>query len=297
MDTRLSCVTVLVAMSLALAACGGGDTDEGGSPPGSVSGTVPSGAGSISPPTLVPSVDTHELSGSFDVGRGRHLYAECEGTGSPTILLESGDEDDLSAWRAVYPDLITETRTCRYDRLGLGSSDNPTGCRKAADFRRDTESLLAAMGIDGPLLVVGSSGGGFLMANYAYAHSDRVQGIVLVETPHAIVPGRESPDLIAALDCHTDTNIEHRDYVQIENAAWSHRHLLGRIPVSVISNDYGSSAVGAEQAHNVPEQKGWLVLSPLAQQVVVTSGHDVAENEPDLVVAEILKVLVATRAG
>jgi hypothetical protein len=43
-------------------------------------------------------------------------------------------------------------------------------------------------------------------------------------------------------------------------------------------------------------QRGWLVLSPLAQQVVVTSGHDVPENEPELTVREIFRVLAAARA-
>jgi hypothetical protein len=294
MYPRPSCGAALVVILLALAACGGGDTDEPGGSSGSTASSAPASA---SPAAPEPSVDTHEVSGLFDIGRGRHLYAECAGTGSPTILLESGDEDDVHAWEAVYPDLVAETRTCRYNRLGIGSSDDATGCRRAEDFSKDTDSLLGALGIDGPLLVVGASGGGFLMADYAYAHSKEVQGIVLVETPHAIVPARESPDLITALDCHNAMNIEHRDYVQVENYAWSHRHRLGRLPVTIISNDYGDGGVGAEQMHNVAEQKGWLVLSPSAHQVVVTSGHDVPENEPDLVTDEVLKVLAAARAG
>jgi len=37
--------------------------------------------------------------------------------------------------------------------------------------------------------------------------------------------------------------------------------------------------------------------SPNSKQVVVTSGHDVPFNEPDLVVEEIIAVLDAARAG
>jgi hypothetical protein len=46
----------------------------------------------------------------------------------------------------------------------------------------------------------------------------------------------------------------------------------------------------------VVDQRGWLVLSPQARQVVVTSGHDVPDNEPDLVIREILRMLDAARA-
>ena len=66
--------------------------------------------------------------------------------------------------------------------------------------------------------------------------------------------------------------------------------------MTVISNDYGDTWENAEQKNNVKGQRGWLVLSPLARQVVATSGHDVPENEPDLTVREILRVLAAARA-
>ncbi len=284
---HLLLVPVAIA-ALLLAGCGGDEVGPSGS---ATLSTSPS----TSTPSSTSEANPHEVSGLFDIGGGRHLYAECDGTGSPTILLEAGDEDGAAAWEAVYPELVAQTRTCRYDRLSNGGSDPAGGCRRAEDLRHDTEALLGALKLSGPFLLVGHSGGGFLMANYAYAHTDQVAGLVLVETPHAIIPARESPELITALACDAATNIEHRDYVQVENYAWSHRHRLGRIPMTVISNDYGSGGEGEEQQHNVAEQRGWLVLSPLARQVVVTSGHDVPQNEPELVVHEILEALDATR--
>jgi hypothetical protein len=119
----------------------------------------------------------------------------------------------------------------------------------------------------------------------------------LVETPHAIVAAEAPPELLAELDCANPKNQEHRDYVRVENDAWSQRHRIGDIPMVVISNDYGRSFEGEEQRTNVEDQKGWLVLSPQARQVVVTSGHDVAGNEPGLVIREILRVLDAARAS
>ena len=78
------------------------------------------------------------------------------------------------------------------------------------------------------------------------------------------------------------------------SAGWDHRHQIGDIPMTVISNDYYSNE---EQRTNVEGQKGWLVLSPQAGQVVVTGGRDVPVNEPDLVLEEVLRLFEAARTG
>jgi hypothetical protein len=119
--------------------------------------------------------------------------------------------------------------------------------------------------------------------------------MVLVETPRAIIPERAPAELLAELECDSPANHERRDYVDVEHEAWSHRHKIDNIPMTVISNDYGKSYSNEEERTNVAAQKGWLVLSPQARQVVVTSGHNVPENEPDLVVREILRVVKAAR--
>ena len=46
---------------------------------------------------------------------------------------------------------------------------------------------------------------------------------------------------------------------------------------------------------NVADQKGWLVLSPQARQLVVHTGHAVEEADPELVIDAILDVVKASR--
>jgi pimeloyl-ACP methyl ester carboxylesterase len=229
------------------------------------------------------------------VGGGRNAYVQCAGSGSPTIILESGDESDHIQWRLVEPSLAERTRTCSYDRLGTGASDKATGCRQLKDLNGDLETLLRTTGEDGPYVLVGTSGGGFLMAGFAYAHPQDVKGMAFVETPHAIIAEEAPPELLQELKCDSPMNEERRDYVAVENEAWANRERIGDIPLVVISNDYGDDYDNEEQRTNVEDQKGWFKLSPQARQVVVTSGHDVPENEPDLVIKEILQVLEATQ--
>lgn len=87
--------------------------------------------------------------------------------------------------------------------------------------------------------------------------------------------------------------MEHRNYVAVEDYAWSHQHRIGNIPMTVISNKFSPPYDDYEQPTNVRDQRGWFALSPQARQVVVTSGHEVEENQPDLVAREILHVLSA----
>src|SRR4051812_37461813 len=54
---------------------------------------------------------------------GRNLRVYCLGSGSPTVVLESGLGDGAWSWRQVQPAIARQTRACSYDRAGLGLSD------------------------------------------------------------------------------------------------------------------------------------------------------------------------------
>jgi pimeloyl-ACP methyl ester carboxylesterase len=237
----------------------------------------------------------HALATMVDIGGGRRVYAECDGTGEPTVVLESGDESDVFQWQLVFPVIAEQTRVCRYDRLGNGSSDPASGCRELPDLLTDFAGMLRGIGEKGPFVLVGTSGGGYLMAGYSFAHPANVVGLVLAETPHAVILSQVSAEVRKEIRCDFAGNQEARDYAKVENDVWKQRRRIGNIPMTVISNDYGDFAEGQEQQTNVAGQKGWLILSPQARQVVVTSGHDVTVNEADLVNREILRVVTAAR--
>jgi hypothetical protein len=233
------------------------------------------------------------MSGTFDIGGGRELYAECAGRGKPTILLEAGDNSDTSQWSPILSSLSEQTRTCAYDRAGLGLSDPAKGCRQLDDLLDDTQGLLRAAQIDPPYLLVGTSGGGYLMAGLAARRPKDVVGLVLLETPKAItiLP----PEVRQQISCGAPGNVEHRDYRAVEHTVWDHRKRLGTFPVRIMSNDYGEISPPGDEKTSVEDQRGWLVLSPNSKQVVVTSGHDVVSNETNKSLRLILDTLRSAR--
>jgi len=115
------------------------------------------------------------------IGAHRTLYLTCVGSGRPTVVLEAGFPGDSQIWRDVQPQLGRSTRTCAYDRAGLGNSLPRRGIHDAADEVDDLQRLLHAARLPGPYVLVGHSYGGMLAELFAHEHADETAGIVLVD--------------------------------------------------------------------------------------------------------------------
>ena len=240
-----------------------------------------------------------------EIEGGRGLYVRCTGSGSPTVVMEAGDEGDSLQYVNVEWAVAEKTRTCVYDRAGLGKSDPaPPAPRQLPDLVGDLEKLLDSAEIPGPYVLVGTSGGGYIVAGYAEEHPDRVAGMVIVETPAPWLIADPPPAVVKYTDPERPGTIEHRAFLQVEKDAWEARRRIEDIPMRVISADYPASFINEEPnleareelRHNVELQKGWLDASPQAKQIVVHSGHDVQHEEPEVMIEAIVDVLREARA-
>ncbi len=110
---------------------------------------------------------------------GRRMNLVCMGEGSPVVILENGLGH--SAWSLVQDQLARTTRTCAYDRAGMGFSDEGPRPRDASAVAADLHALLPAAGLKGPYVLVGHSIGGFFVRMYADLFPDEVAGLVLVD--------------------------------------------------------------------------------------------------------------------
>jgi pimeloyl-ACP methyl ester carboxylesterase len=117
----------------------------------------------------------------IEVERGRSLNLLCFGEGSPVVMLESGAWGSAAAWRRVQGSLASFTRTCSYDRAGLGFSDPAQRPSSADNIADDLHRLIAAAGIQKPLILVGHSAGGAYALTYAAQHRRDVAGLVLLD--------------------------------------------------------------------------------------------------------------------
>lgn len=116
-----------------------------------------------------------------ELSDGRYIALYCEGTGSPTVVFDSGLGAGAQAWSRVQPEIAKATRACAFDRPGYGASDEGPAPRDAAHIVDDLKAGLDAAGIAGPYVLVGHSMGGYDMRLFANLHAEDVVGMVLVD--------------------------------------------------------------------------------------------------------------------
>lgn len=117
----------------------------------------------------------------IDIGAGRQLNLFCMGSGSPTVLFDSGLSDWSVIWARVQPGVAKRTRACSYDRAGMGYSDPAKGPRSPVAIVEDLHKLIHKAGLQTPLVLVGHSLGGFNVKLYAALYPKDVGALVLVD--------------------------------------------------------------------------------------------------------------------
>lgn len=118
----------------------------------------------------------------LETAQGRRLaYHKSEGTG-PTIVFLGGLKSDMEGTKAVHLEAWAKGRGhsfLRFDYSGHGESGGTfeEGC--IGDWHEDTLAAITEL-TDGPLIVVGSSMGGWQALLLAKALPDRIQGMVTI---------------------------------------------------------------------------------------------------------------------
>jgi pimeloyl-ACP methyl ester carboxylesterase len=115
---------------------------------------------------------------------GRDVEVVQTGTGTTTVVFESGLGNDWAGWDEVASEVAKHTRVFAYSRPGYGQSEAPTTPRDATHIAEELRALLVAQGVPPPYVLVGHSFGGAYMELFAKTHPEEVAGVVLVDPRH-----------------------------------------------------------------------------------------------------------------
>ncbi|HEX5076584.1 MAG TPA: alpha/beta hydrolase [Gemmatimonadaceae bacterium] len=119
-----------------------------------------------------------------DIG-GRRMQLDCRGSGSPTVVLESGlDNLGSLSWALVHDSIAATSRTCAYSRAGIMWSDPASGAFDSKHVSEDLHAALAKAGERPPFVVVGHSLGGPYALLFTGLYPSDVAGLVFVDASH-----------------------------------------------------------------------------------------------------------------
>jgi pimeloyl-ACP methyl ester carboxylesterase len=209
-----------------------------------------------------------DFAGSFGISRGRSMFLECFGDGSPTVVLDAGLRNGGAIWAertpetpagpTVFQALARFTRVCAYDRPGVlinfepleFSRSSPTFMpRTSAEAVYDLHRLLHIARVPGPYVFVNHSTGGLIDRLYASTYPREVAGMVLIDALAEFIEGGKRGLDDAQMEAYEAVNnnpVEGIDYPDIERFAFrqsfeqqqaeERKSPFPDVPLSVISH-------------------------------------------------------------
>ena len=273
------------------------------------------------------------FAGLIDIGAGRKMYLECSGSGTPTVILESGYRNDAEIWgieaepgmSSVFSQVAKFTRVCAYDRPGtfldaqhLGRSTPVPMPRTARDLVSDLHALLQAAHVPGSYVFAAHSFGGIFARLYASTYPKEVVGMILVDalsekvrtglTPERWklyvnfgftkpTPGLENYKDIETLDVNASLD-------QMEKAASVQP--LRPMPLFVLTQGQpfdlspwqplpADFPAALNQAWHTAQEDLVMRVPKAKHKIATKSSHYIQAQEPQLVIDAIKQVVEAVR--
>lgn len=119
----------------------------------------------------------HQSQSDFVNIHNAKLYYEVAGVGTPLVMVHAGVADSRQ-WNNEFAYFSQNNKVIRYDMRGYGKSEPVDG---EFSHMSDLVSLLGALGIHEPIVIMGCSMGGSLAMDFALTYPARAKALIMVD--------------------------------------------------------------------------------------------------------------------
>ena len=238
-----------------------------------------------------------------DIG-GHSVYLDCRGTGSPTVVLEAGAGGGAENWGPFLDEAAALTRTCAWDRPGLGRSAS-IGLHSGADTASDLHSALAAAGETGPFIVVAHSFGGMYARLFASTAPGSVVAFLMLDIYEPDLGIDQDPALRPELRATLKRNLEEGNASLAASEQLDWPATLGALepitkePADLLMVDQHGRYVDPDPAVTQALVDAWTraftAHYPKGRIEIVPTSHFVHLDRPDLVLDRLHALLNEAR--
>lgn len=224
-----------------------------------------------------------------------------KGTGSPTIIFESGLGTPLNNWDSIQTRISDNYKTISYDRKGIGLSPATDKARTLENLVNDLDTVISQNEIDGPIVLVGHSLGGHIVRKYQQSFPSKVAGLFLIDPTNEYIYEevfkQMSPESADSMKTAWDNNFKNNS-IGVFNE-WKEVYTIDQImrkyplptdiPVTILASYQESTFLTKKNAEIKKEQfLDWKENKPNVKILNTTnSGHYIHLGEPEWVVSEL----------
>ncbi|PKI16415.1 alpha/beta fold hydrolase [Colwellia sp. 12G3] len=235
------------------------------------------------------------------------LHMMSLGEGEFTVIFESGFGNDLSHWRLIAPQISTKAKVVIYSRAGYGKSDPIDNARTLVESTNELQQLISQANLKPPFIFVGHSYGSHIIRTYAAQNPAKVAGLVFVDPANEKLMQRlkqldkeKTESFLKIYEKMVPKKLQAESKILMaidEKGALPDFGPLPNVPAVILTSmvqEYPQFIIHSPEGKQIWRDLHTQLFNQFsnASHIVTTnSGHNIALNEPELVIESINDVI------
>ncbi|HXB39558.1 MAG TPA: alpha/beta hydrolase [Bacteroidia bacterium] len=244
---------------------------------------------------------------SFVEIKGKKQYYQSKGVGSPAVIFVSGLGPTMDDFFRIQNKIAKTTKVLCYDRAGIGKSEPLNNERNLENISDELKELLDKVGLNKPCVLVGHSRGGLIVRYFANKYPERVCGLILIDPAipelrwkkRMLRTEKEKMEFDKYHNSFCTDSTKYSATIRSEFSAPDSAFISGKnfplnIPTTIIASAKITKEKYSEEDNEIKTEllKNYLKTAPQIKLIFTDkSGHFIHEEEPGLVIDEILLML------